>query len=414
MAKVLTNDIKVPYCLPLIDNDVIAEVNDTLVNTGWLTTGPKVKLFEEKLEQYCGVEKVLAVNSWNSGTQLMLRWFGIKAGDEVIIPAYTYSATALAAINLGAKVIMVDVGEDFNINVQNISKAITTRTKVIIPVDIGGWPCDYFELHDVLIQHQHLFMPESQNQEALGRILVLADAAHSIGAEYDGKRSGAFCDVAVFSFHSVKNITTGEGGAVCLNLPKPFDNKEVYSFLKHFHLYGQTKSAKDKVGIGKWRYDIVSPGMKANMNDVSASIGLSQLRRYEATLLPERLAMFEKYNQAFSTYDWALTCPLDNDGKRSSGHLYMLRFLDLDEAGRDEMIHELSQCNIGVSVHYIPMAMMTYFKSVGYNIDDYPVTYKNYAHEISLPLYNTMTTEQQAYTISKVIDLHDKVTKKSI
>lgn len=396
--------ISVPYCLPLIDQQVIDEVNDTLINTGWLTTGPKVKSFEAELADYCSVEKVLAVNSWNSGTQLMLRWFGIKAGDEVIIPAYTYSATALAAINLGAKVIMVDVDSDFNITAQNIKQALTSKTKVVIPVDIGGLPCDYFELQECLIENQHLFMPEHPNQEKLGRPLVLADAAHSIGAEYLGKKAGAFCDVSVFSFHSVKNITTGEGGAVCLNLPEPFDNSDVYAYLKHFHLYGQTKSALDKTKPGSWKYDIVSPGMKTNMNDVSASIGLSQLRRYESTLLPHRINIFNKYQAAFQEYSWAQTPILKNKNKRSSAHLYMMRFSDINEEQRDELILYLTNKKVGTSVHYIPMASFTYFKSIGYDLADYPSTYDNYSREITLPLYNSLNDEQVDYTIEQVIE----------
>ncbi len=394
--------LSVPYCLPLIDDKVIAEVNDTLVNTGWLTTGPKVRAFEEELATYCGVKKVLAVNSWNSGTQLMLRWFGIKAGDEVIIPAYTYSATALACINLGAKVIMVDVGEDFNIDPQKIAAAITSKTKAIIPVDLGGMPCDYFEINKIVIEHQHLFMPEHENQEQLGRLLVLADSAHSIGAEYDEQKSGAFCDLSVFSFHSVKNITTGEGGAICLNLPAPFDNEEVYKYLKHFHLYGQTKSALDKTKVGKWRYDIVSPGMKANMNDVSASIGLSQLRRYESDLLPHRKSIFNQYNAELEKHDWAYTPSLTGDGKKSSAHLYLMRFHGVTEDQRDQLIDKLSENKVGTSVHYLPMASFTYFKKIGYDIKDYPQTFKNYSQEITLPVYNSLKEEQVAYTIEQV------------
>jgi len=401
--------ISVPYCLPLIDGPVIKEVNDTLVNTGWLTTGPKVKSFESELATYCGVEKVLAVNSWNSGTQLMLRWFGVKAGDEVIIPAYTYSATALAAINIGAKVIMVDVDTDFNITAQNIQKAITTKTKVVIPVDIGGLPCDYFEIEKCLIENQHLFMPEHPNQEKLGRPLILADAAHSIGAEYEGKKSGSFCDVSVFSFHSVKNITTGEGGAVCLNLPVPFDNNEVYAYLKHFHLYGQTKSAFDKTKAGSWKYDIVSPGMKANMNDVSASIGLSQLRRYESDLLPHRKKIFEKYLNAFDQYSWAEVPQLQTQLKKSSAHLFMLRFNNITEEERDQIILQLTSNKVGTSVHYIPMPSFTYFKNVGYDIADYPMTYSNYAREITLPIYNSLKDEQIDYTIEQVLKAYESV-----
>lgn len=403
--------ISVPYCLPLIDEPVVQEVHDTLVNTGWLTTGPKVRSFEAELATYCGVEKVLAVNSWNSGAQLILRWYGIKPGDEVIIPAYTYSATALAAINLGATVKMVDVGTDFNITVENIKKALSSKTKVVIPVDIGGLPCDYFEIEKCLIENQHLFMPAHPNQEKLGRVLMMSDAAHSIGAEYLDKKAGAHCDVSVFSFHSVKNITTGEGGAVCLNLPKSFDNTEVYNYLKHFHLYGQTKSALDKTKPGSWKYDIVSAGMKANMNDVSASIGLSQLRRYESDLLPHRKKIFQNYLDGFKDHSWAQLPTLTTKEKKSSAHLFMMRFKDISEKERDELILYLTNNKVGTSVHYIPMASFTYFKSIGYDIKDYPVTYKNYAREITLPVYNSLNDEQVEYTIEQVIKGYKKIKK---
>lgn len=239
--------------------------------------------------------------------------------------------------------------------------------------------------------------------------MVLADSAHSIGATYNEKRSGALCDASVFSFHSVKNITTGEGGAVCLNFPEPFDNSEIYNYLKHFHLYGQTKSAQEKTGLGKWRYDIVSPGMKANMNDVSASIGLSQLRRYESDLLPHRKSIVNKYQAAFSEFSWA-TCPvIENANKHSSAHLFMLRFNDCNEDERDQLIAYLSENRVGVSVHYIPMAMLTYFKGEGYDIRDYPKTYELYANEITLPVYNSLSDDQTDYVIEQVIHCHTKV-----
>lgn len=403
--------MKVPYCLPLINQDVIDEVVDTLKVTGWLTTGPKVKAFEKELEQLCDVDKVLAVNSWNAGTTLMLRWWGIKPGDEVIIPAYTYSATALAVMNLGATAVMVDIKDDFNIDIDKIAEKITNKTKAIIPVDIGGMPCDYDKIKS-LVSSQAIkdkFQPEGPNQEKLARLLILSDAAHSLGAELNGRMFGSLADISVFSFHSVKNVTTGEGGAVALNLPEPFNNTEVYNYLKHFHLYGQTKSALDKT-TGKWRYDIVSKGMKANMNDVCASIGLSQVRRYKDQLLVDRIKKFEYYNDKLSGFHWAKLPELQTGNKKSSAHLYMLRIKECDEERRDGIISILNEMDVGVSVHYIPMATLTFFKTEGYQISDYPQTYENYKAEISLPLYNDLSFEHIDYVIECLEKAYNKTT----
>lgn len=259
--------MKIPFSLPLIDQTVVDEMLDTLNNTGWLTSGPKVIELENEIKNLTNSKTVVCVNSWTSGAMLMLRWFGVGIGDEVIIPSYTYSATALACLNIGATPVMVDVKDDFTIAPDKIKEAISTKTKAIIPVDIGGWPCDYesiFELINVP-EVNNLFNPQHKNQKRLGRILVLADAAHSIGAYYKDKPVGAVADVTVFSFHSVKNITTGEGGAICLNLPQPFNHQEEYRFLKAISLNGQTKSAFEKNQVGGWRYDIIEQGLKANM-----------------------------------------------------------------------------------------------------------------------------------------------------
>ena len=395
--------MNVPFCLPYINKNIVNEVVDTLMNTGWLTTGPKVGEFEKMLAEYCGVGNVLAVNSWNSGTTLMLKWWGIEEGDEVIIPAYTYAATALAPINLGAKVIMVDVGDDFNIDVDEVRKAITPKTKAIIPVDIGGRPCNYKALNalvgDEKIRAQ--FSPSNQIQKQLGRILILADSAHSIGATYMGNRSGSFTDVSVFSFHSVKNVTTGEGGAVALNLPEPFDNTEVYQYLKHLYLYGQTKSAFAK-NKGSWKYDIVSEGIKANMSDVLASIGLAQLREYEDKLLPDRRRIFSLYNRGFSECKWMITSALKTDEYHSSAHLYMIRIPEFSDSDRDQFIAYLKEARVGTSVHYLPMASFTFFKERGYRIENYPRTSSLSQNEISLPIYNGLSDDQVAYVIEEV------------
>lgn len=394
----------IPFSLPLIDDDVVAEVNDALLNTGWLTTGPKVRQLETEISALTGTP-VLCVNSWSSGAMLMLRWFGVGPGDEVIIPAYTYSATALCAMNLGATVVMVDVLPDFTIDPAKIRAAITPRTKAIIPVDMGGWPADYDAIHEVLeaADVTALFVPATPRQEKLGRILVVTDAAHSIGSTYHGRPNGQFTDASVFSLHSVKNITTGEGGAICINLPAPFDNEQEYVDLKALALNGQNKSAFEKNVPGAWRYDIAEFGLKVNLPDINAAIGLAQIRKYAGQLLPDRRRKFALYQEGFGQYDWAILPPYRDAERESSAHLYLLRIKGADEQRRDRIITAISEAGVGVNVHYIPMAMLTLFKNLGYDIADYPKTYELYANEITLPLYNTLTESQIAEVIHVVV-----------
>ena len=404
--------MKIPFSLPVINQDVINEMTDCLINTGWLTTGPKTKELEKEFEKLTKSEAVLCVNSWTSGAMLMLRWFGVKAGDEVIIPAYTYSATALCVMNVGAIPVMVDVENDFNINVQNIKNAITPKTKVIIPVDIGGWPCDYDAIMTLVNQKEiiSLFKPEVNVQEKLGRILVISDAAHSIGAKYKDSITGTATDITVFSLHSVKNITTGEGGAICINLPKPFDNKNVLQYLRYLSLNGQTKSAFEKSKVGGWRYDIVDQGLKVNMPDICAAVGLAQIKQYKNKLLPERKEIFEYYNNYFSKYNWAKLPPSKNSVSESSYHLYMLRINDINEDQRDQMIEYISSNDVAVNVHYIPMSMLTLFKNKGYKIEDYPNTYNLYANEISLPVYNNLSKRHLEKITNTVCEAYNSLT----
>lgn len=394
----------IPFSLPLIDEDVIAEVNDCLTNTGWLTTGPKVRQLETEIGRLTGTP-VLCVNSWTSGAMLMLRWFGVGPGDEVVIPAYTYSATALCAMNLGATVVMVDVEDDFTVSAEKLRAAVTERTKAVIPVDMGGLPADYDAIRRVLAEPAiaDLFHPATERQVTLGRILLLSDAAHSIGSTYDGRPNGQLADATVFSLHSVKNVTTGEGGAICLALPEPFDNDAEYLFLRAFALNGQTKSAFEKNQPGAWRYDIVDQGMKVNMPDIGAAIGLAQIRKYESQLLPERKRIFARYQDAFGQHEWAIL-PLEHDDRReSSCHLYLLRIAGADEERRDAIIQAVAERGVAVNVHYIPMPMLTLFRSRGYRIEDYPTTYALYANEITLPLYNGLTGEQVDEVVAAVV-----------
>jgi len=401
--------MNIPFSPPYIDDSVIKEVVDAL-KSGWITTGPKVKALEQEIKIYSGAKRVLCVNSWTSGAIMVLRWLGVKEGDEVIVPAYTYSATALAVLHAGAKPVMVDVQEDFNISVKAIKNAITPRTKAIIPVDFAGFPCDYDQIMSLVKEPEILskFSATSPIQTQLGRILVLNDAAHSLGARYDKlHRTGSETDVAIFSLHAVKNVTTAEGGAICLNLPDSFDNEALYAELRMMTLNCQTKDAFSKSKAGGWRYDIIGLGMKINMADINAAIGLAQIRQYPV-LLAKRKAIFEQYNDAFAKLEWSILPPYNHGEKESSFHIYALRIKDISEQQRDAIIEEITKCNVAVNVHFIPMPMLTYFKNEGYNIHDYPNAYKNYACEISLPIYPQLTTDEVDFVINSVIQSYKK------
>lgn len=401
--------MKIPFSPPYIDDDVINEVTDSL-RSGWITTGPKVKALEEEVCKLSGARRALGVNSWTSGAILVLRWLGLQPGDEVIVPAYTYSATALAVLWAGGKPVMVDSGEDFNISVEAIRRAITPRTKAILPVDIAGFPCDYDAIMSLVSEPEvkAMFSPTSDVQRQLGRIIVVSDSAHSIGAHYNGKRSGSETDIAIFSLHAVKNVTTAEGGIICLNMPEPFDNDKLYADMRLFSLNCQTKDAFTKSKAGGWRYDIIGQGMKCNLADVNAAIGLAQIRKYE-DLLKERKRVFTRYNDALKQYDWALTPPAVTPGKESSYHVYALRIKDVTEHQRDEIIQEIAKSEVAVNVHFVPMPMLTLFREMGYDIKDYPQAYCNYAHEISLPIYPQLTDEQADFVIRTVVEAHNKV-----
>lgn len=402
--------MKIPFSPPYIDEAVINEVVDSL-KSGWITSGPKVKALEEEIKNFSGARSVLCVNSWTSGAILMLRWLGVKEGDEVIVPAYTYSATALAVLHAGAKPVMVDSGEDFNISVNAIRKAITPRTKAIIPVDIAGFPCDYDRIMALVQEEeiQAMFRPTSPVQEKLGRILVLNDAAHSLGAHYSAtQRTGCETDIAVFSLHAVKNVTTAEGGAICFNLPAPFDNDALYAEMRMTSLNCQTKDAFSKSKAGGWRYDIVGFGMKINMADVNAAIGLAQIREYPQ-LLQERKRVFNMYSDTFAACDWAIVPPSMQGGKESSYHIYALRIKDCTEMQRDAMIDEIAKREIAVNVHFIPMPMLSFFKGMGYDIKNYPQAYANYKCEISLPIYPQLTDEMVHRVIEAVQEAYVKV-----
>lgn len=374
------------------------------LDSGWITTGPKVKALEEETAKYAGVEHVLCVNSATSGLMLVLHWLAVKQGDEVIIPAYTYCATALAVMHVGATPIMVDVSNDFNISAEKIKAAITEKTKVIMPVDLGGWPCDYDALYDIVndTEVKGRFKASGQVQEKLGRIAIVADAAHSFGAEYKGKRCGQLADITVFSYHAVKNLTTAEGGAICITMPAPFNNADLYKTLRLWTLNGQTKDAFSKSQAGGWRYDIVYPGFKINMPDVCAAIGLAQIRKYEDSILEGRKRVFLFYKEQFEQEAWAETPPYEKDGYRCSYHIYPLRIRNISEEQRDKIIELIAAEGVAVNVHFIPLPLLTIFKDRGYKIEDYPVSYDNFSREISLPIYPQLSNNMCMHIVSTV------------
>lgn len=404
--------MKIPFSPPYIDDDVITEVVDTL-QSGWITTGPKVKALEEEVCELTGVSNALCVNSWTSGAILIMKWFGIKEGDEVIIPAYTYSATALAVLHCGGTPVMVDVKEDFTVDPEKIRAAITDRTKVIMPVDIAGLPCDYDPINEIVHSEEikKLFKPTSENQKKLGRILVLSDAAHSIGATYNGKPTGVLTDITIFSFHAVKNITSAEGGAICINLPAPFDNAEEYKTMRLWTLNGQTKDAftKSQGGGSSWKYDIVFQGLKVNMPDVCAAIALAQIRNYNTELLPERKRVAERYHEFFSSKKWAQLPVIEDAKRKACDHLYALRINGITEEQRDAMMVSIADDEVSVNVHFIPMPMLTLFKDLGYKIADYPVAYDNFSREISLPIYPQLSDEEIDFICQSIEKAYEKI-----
>lgn len=400
----------IPFSPPRIDDKIVDEVTDAL-RSGWITTGPKTKLFEKKIAEYCNVENVLAVNSWTTGAELLLYWFGIKEGDEVIVPVYTYCASANIVRHRGAKVIMVDIRSDFGIDISKVEKHISERTKAIIPVDVGGLPIDFDGLKEIVNKRsvKDKFNPQTENQKKLGRIMILSDAAHSFGAKYKGLNVGSEVDFTVFSFHAVKNLTTAEGGAICINLPIPFDNKEIYKELNTLSLHGQNKDALAKYQKGNWEYDVIDAGFKCNMTDILSSIGLVEFDRYQTETLPKRKQIFDKYYEGFKNCDWVeLPVSKDND-RESSYHLFLLKIKETSLEERNSIIQEIFNLDVSVNVHYKPLPLLSYYKKLGYEINDYPNAKSIWEREISLPVYFDLNDEQIETVINAVKKAYNKI-----
>lgn len=391
----------IPFSPPRIDDRTIAEVTAAL-RSGWITTGPRTKDFEKRLAAYCGVGHVIALNAWTNACELVLRWFNIGPGDEVIVPAYTYCATANIIMHVGAKPVMVDIRDDFTIDPHAVRNAITPRTKCIMPVDIGGLPAAQDDMMRMAEESRSRFIANGEVQQQLGRILVLSDAAHSFGATLKERKVGSVADITGFSFHAVKNLTTAEGGALAFNLPEPFDNALLYKHFNVMSLHGQSKDALSKMQAGAWRYDVTMAGWKCNMTDLQAAIGLVELERYDSETIPRRRSICERYNANFGSDERFIVPQFADASREGSYHLYMLRLADVTEAQRDAIIAAIAEREVSVNVHFIPMPMLSYYKGLGYRIKDYPNTYRQYSREISLPVYYDLTDAQVDTVVAAV------------
>ena len=389
--------MNIKFSPPDITQEEIDEVVDTL-KSGWITTGPKTKLFEKQIAEYCHTAKAVCLNSATAGLELILRFLGIGEGDEVITSAYTYTASASVIRHVGAKIVLVDVDkDDFSISAANVAKAVTDKTKAIIGVDIAGIIADYDALYAIADDKKNIFKPSNAVQKAIGRIVVIADAAHSFGAVKDGKVSGEIADFTSFSFHAVKNLTTAEGGAVTWRSIDGISDEDIYTQFMLMSLHGQSKDALSKMKIGAWEYDIKTLGYKCNMTDIMAAIGIVQLKRY-SKLLARRRQIIETYDKAFAGTKIKI---LDHfgDDHSGSGHLYITRVDGIDEQQRNAVITVLASKGIATNVHYKPLAMFTGYKELGFDIKDYPNAYDLYRNEITLPLHTLLTDEEVQFII---------------
>jgi len=389
----------IPFSPPRVDQLTVDAVTEVLLS-GWITTGPKTRQLEAEIKDYLQVKEVLCLNSWTNACELMLRKFGVGEGDEVIIPSYTYAATANIVIHLGATPVMLDIDpRTFHISAESIAKALTPRTKVVMPVDIGGLPVAYDEIMAVVKNAP--FSANSDLQEQLGRPLFMSDAAHSFGASFNGARVGLQADVTGYSFHAVKNLTTAEGGALSFNLGNGIDNEALRKSINISALHGQTKDALEKTQGTSWRYDVIEAGFKCNMTDLQAAIGLVEFARYDDTLT-RRKAICQRYLDGFADCDWFIA-PHFLDAKReSSYHLFMLRIEGASEDQRDQVMALVQESGVSVNVHFQPLPLLSFYKGLGYRIEDYPNSFKAYSSEISLPVYYDLSNEQVDRVIATV------------
>lgn len=387
----------IKFSPPDISEEDILAVTETL-RSGWITTGPKTKLFETSIANYCGTSSAVALNSATACLESTLRLLGIGKGDEVITSAYTYTASCSVICHVGATPVIVDTAKDsFEMDYSKLEKSITSKTKAIIPVDLGGVMCDYKKIFDIVDLKRHIFQPKNKIQEAFGRVIVLADGAHSFGAEQFGKKSGNVADFTCFSFHAVKNLTTAEGGAVTWKNIPGVSNDEIYKNYMLLSLHGQNKDALEKSKAGAWEYDIMYPAYKCNMTDIMAALGLSQLKRYD-NMLKRRREITKIYNEGLANENIQVL-PSLSEHAMSSCHLYMTRLLGKNENFRNKFIENMANAGIAANVHYKPLPMLTAYKNLGFDIKNYPNAYAMYSNEVTLPLHTLLTDDEVNYVI---------------
>ena len=397
----------IPFSPPDISDGEINEVIDTL-KSGWITTGPKTKELERRLSEFTNTPKTVCLNSATAALELTLRVLGIGEGDEVIVPAMTYTASCSVIYHVGAKAVIVDIAEDSHeMDYDALADAITENTKVVIPVDLAGIPCDYDRIFEVVESKKHLFKARGEYQEKLGRVAVVADGAHALGSTYKGEKIGSVADFTTFSFHAVKNFTTAEGGSVTWKENENFDNEELYREYQIYSLHGQTKDALAKTKAGSWEYDIVIPGYKCNLTDIAASIGLVQLDRYPK-LLERREDIISQYNKGFEgTRITALSH--SSEDYKSCGHLYITHVEGATFEQRGEIITKMAERGISCNVHYKPLPLLTAYKNLGFDIENYPNAYNYYVKEITLPLHTRLSDEDVAVIISNFKEIVEEV-----
>lgn len=395
--------MNIPFSPPDITEREIEEVVEAL-KSGWITTGPKTKEFERRITEYCGSDKTVCLSAATTALEMTLRLLGIGKGDEVIVPAYTYTATCSVICHVGATPVMVDSQKDKQeMDYELMGNAITDKTKVIIPVDIAGILCDYDKIFEIIESKKELFTADNDIQKVFDRIIIVADCAHGFGAVQNNKKAGNIADFTCFSFHAVKNLTTAEGGAVTWKNHAGLDSEKIYKKYQILSLHGQTKDALEKTQKGSWEYDILLPAYKCNMTDVQAGIGLAQIERYDS-MLKRRHEIIEKYENGFAGSK-LITPVHTTESSKSSGHLYLARIKDATLEDRNEIIIKMEERGVSTNVHYKPLPLLTAYKNLGFDIDDYPNAYNLFKNEISLPIYSTLTDEEVEYIIENLLDI---------
>ena len=398
--------MQIPFSPPDMTEAEEIEVAQVL-RSGWITTGPRTKEFERQIASYCHTPKVVCLNSATACMEMILRVLGVGPGDEVITSAYTYTASASVACHVGAKLVMVDTAPNsFEMDYEQLAQAITSRTKVIIPVDLAGIICDYDRIFSIANDKKQLFQPSNKLQNSIGRVIILADAAHAFGAKRNGKMCGEIADFTSFSFHAVKNLTTAEGGALTWRSIPGIDNEWLYQQFQLLSLHGQNKDALAKTQLGAWEYDIVAPNFKCNMTDIIAGIGLVQLKRYPE-ILRRRQQIINRYDEVLRDQNLQLLLHY-GENHTSSGHLYLVRLIGREIDERNEIIIKMAERGIACNVHYKPLPMMTAYKNLGFDIANYPNAYNQYRNEITLPLHTRLSDEEIEYVLANFINLISK------